>query len=129
MALPIPRPLHGVLDYIYGAAIVAAPHVLGFTEVASARWAAYALGGTILVASLLTRYELGLFRVIPFKGHIALDYVGGLASLAAPWLLGFSGETTPRNAFVGAGLVALVVASLTQRDEMPAGRVVASSGD
>ncbi|RYG39935.1 hypothetical protein EON79_23465, partial [bacterium] len=88
MALPIPRPAHGVLDYLYAAATAATPHLLGFTDVAPARWAAYGLGGLVVAVSLLTRYELGLVRVLPFRVHLLFDSLGGAAALAAPWALG-----------------------------------------
>ena len=73
---------------------------------------------TTLLASLFTRYELGLVRVVPFKVHLGADFLTGILSLGAPWLLGFAQNSKARAAFLGFGVLALVVASLTQSDEM-----------
>lgn len=125
MARPIPRPAHGVLDYLYAAAFALSPHLFGFTEVASARWAAYGFGAVVLISSLLTRYELGLAKVLPFRLHLTLDLVGGVLSIAAPWALVFATEAAARNLFVEMGIISLVVMLLTRWEEMPMGRVVA----
>ena len=118
MSKPISRPMHGVLDYGYAAAIAASPELLGFKDQPTATLLCRAVGASTLVASLFTRYELGLVRVLPFKLHLAADALTGVASLGAPWLLGFAQNSKARNAFLGFGVLALVVGALTQSDEM-----------
>jgi len=118
MSKPISRPMHGVLDYGYAAAIAASPNLFGFSDQSTATLLMRVLGGAVLLTSLCTRYELGLFRVLPFKMHLAGDALAGVFSLAAPFVFGFSGNERARNTFLAFGVLALVVASLTQPDEM-----------
>lgn len=120
MSKPISRPFHGVLDYGYAAAIAASPNLLGFTDQPTATVLMRVLGGAVLVTSLCTRYELGLIRVLPFKMHLGADALAGFFSLAAPFLFGFASNERARNTFLAFGVLALVVAALTQPDEMPA---------
>lgn len=118
MSKPISRPVHGVLDYSYAAAIAAAPELFGFKNEPTATLVCRAAGAATCLTSLCTRYELGLIRVLPFKLHLGADFLTGLLSLGAPWLLGFEKHKRARNTFLGFGLLALAVASLTQSDEM-----------
>jgi hypothetical protein len=48
------------------------------------------LGIIIVLYSLLTDYEMGLLRWIPFPAHLAIDLAGGVVLIASPWLFGFS---------------------------------------
>lgn len=112
----IPRPVHAVLDYLYGAAALAAPKVLGFEDEANAKLICTIHGATTIAASLLTDYELGLVKKIPFNTHLKLDLGGALLGLAAPWLLGFSHNTKARNAVVGFALLEIAVVALSEPD-------------
>src|SRR3954447_18454890 len=85
----IPRPLHGVLDYLWGIAVLLAPEMLGFADDKAANAYHKARGGGMLATSLMTRYELGLIKVIPFNMHLLLDLLGALLGFAAPTLFGF----------------------------------------
>lgn len=118
MSKPISRPLHGVLDYAYAAAIGAAPEIFGFKNQPAAAILCRAMGALTTLTSLSTRYEMGVFRVLPFKMHLLGDVMTGIFALAAPFALGVSGNKKARNTFLGFGVLALVVAALTQSDEM-----------
>jgi hypothetical protein len=113
----IPRPVHAATDYLYAAALVAAPSLVGFEEDGQAVLAARALAGTTVAASLCTRYELGLLRVIPFNVHLMLDLLAALPTLAMPWVLGFSDNTKARNTFIGFALFEMVAVLLSKRDD------------
>lgn len=90
---------HGVLDYIVGIALLLAPNIFGFNEVGGAAvLVPRILGVIILLQAVMTRYELGLAKVIPFHLHLIMDYVIGLFLAASPWLFGFS--NLPNNAWV-----------------------------
>jgi hypothetical protein len=86
----IPRNVHGVLDYLMGFLLIGAPFLLGFSDNQNAAGVAMALGATALVYSVLTNYELGIIKVIPFRGHLVLDFMSGALLAASPWLLGFA---------------------------------------
>jgi hypothetical protein len=83
----IPRPIHALLDYSWSAAIAVAPKVLAFDDEPNARRFLRAMGSATALGSLLTRYELGALKVMPFKMHLATDALGAVLGLASPWLL------------------------------------------
>lgn len=118
MNKPIPRQLHAVLDYSYAALFSAAPELVGFTNEEVAVRLSRVVSGGVLTTSLLTRYELGLIRVLPFKAHLAADVAVGLLTLGAPFLFGFSGNKKARNFFVGLGAFSIMAGLLTEPKEM-----------
>ena len=119
MEKPITRTLHGVVDYTYAAVVSAAPELIGFKEEEkTATTLCRVMGSGALLYSVFTRYELGLYRVMPFKTHLLLDGAANALALGGPWLFGFYRNKKARNTFVGAGLMGLAVTLLTQTDEM-----------
>jgi len=119
MNKPITRVQHGFTDYTYIPLVSSAPHLVGFTENKTATTLCYVLGSTILASSLVTRAEWGVFKVLPYKTHLLLDVVGGLAGLSAPWLFGFAKDKKARNTFLAAGLFGLMAGLLSKPEEMP----------
>lgn len=113
----VPRPVHAAVDYGYAALFSAAPELIGFTDEKIAAPLARAITGGVLLTSLLTRYELGLIRVLPFKAHLATDVAVGLLTVGAPFLLGFSGNKRARNFFVGMGAFSVAAGLLTDPAE------------
>ena len=104
--------VHGILDYATCAFFALAPTLLALHGPYAT--VCYLLAGGYLVISLLTNMPLGAVRVLPFPVHGKLELVSGLVFVAAPWLFGFADENeTARNLFVAAGLVFLVVYTLT----------------
>ena len=121
MKRPISRKAHGIADWTYTPLTAFAPELMNFKDNTKATTAARIIGGLMLGSTLLTRYELGLFKVLPFKAHLAADAGLGAFSLVAPWLLKFSKNTAARNAFLFVGLSSLIIGGLlTQRREMSA---------
>lgn len=87
----IPTYLHGILDYLIGIFLLAAPNLFGFTEMGGAAVFIPRLVGALLLAqNLLTRHELGLIKVIPVEIHLALDRMLAVLLLLSPWLFGFA---------------------------------------
>ena len=76
---------HGVLDYLSVGTLLALPRALGWGARATNLLTSAAVG--TLAYSLLTRYELGLFKILPMPGHLALDAMQGALLSAAPALL------------------------------------------
>jgi hypothetical protein len=83
---------HGVIDYIVGALFLALPYLAGWDTTSLPSRVFLILGALTVIYSLATRYELGLFRVIPFHVHLIIDLVSGIFLASSPWLLGFSEE-------------------------------------
>jgi hypothetical protein len=76
------------------------------------RWLPIALGVGTIGYSLLTDYELGLFKVIPMPMHLALDAANGALLAASPWLFGFADEISAPH--LGFGLFEIVVTASSQ---------------
>jgi len=83
---------HGVVDYLAAAGLLTLPFILGLgTSSPLAKWLAVATGVAVVVVSLLTDYRYGAVRVLPFKGHLAIDTAVAVVFLLAPTLFQFSG--------------------------------------
>lgn len=106
---------HGMLDYLTGATLLAAPRMLGLDDVPAAARVLRIAGGGATAYSLLTDYELGAVKVIPMHVHLALDAASGALLAASPWLFGFAGDGRRYwlpHALVGA---TEILAALTSR--------------
>ena len=119
MNQPITRVQHGFTDYTYIPLVASAPYMVGFSENKTATTLCYVLSSTILASALTTRAEWGVVKVLPYKAHLVLDVVGGLAGLSAPWLFGFAKNRKARNTFIAAGLFGLLAGLLSKPEEMP----------
>src|SRR4051794_35144651 len=94
---PIPTKVHGMLDYTLGVILFFAPNIFGFADVGGpAEWVPRAVAVIALVQSLLTRYELGLVKVLPMRMHLIDDYVVGAFLAASPWLFKFHDSVNQR---------------------------------
>jgi hypothetical protein len=119
MSKPISRPLHGLIaDYPYIALVSSAPDLIGFKDQKTATLLCRILSGTIMLSSFLTRAEWGIAKVMPYKLHLALDTMGGLTALVAPWILGFSKNERARNTFLVMGIFGLMASLLSEPEEM-----------
>lgn len=113
----IPRPLHAVLDYLWGIAHYMAPEAIGFTDDQAANSYAKFRGGSMIAISLLTRFELGVIRIIPFNMHLLGDLLGALFGLVSPWVLGFDKNKRARDTAIGFSVLELGVVLLSKRDK------------
>lgn len=119
MDKPISRRQHAFTDYSYAPLVASAPNLVGFTDEKAASTLCRVLSGTVLVSSLFTRAEWGPIHVIPYKTHLAIDTLGGLTALTAPWLFGFAKNKRARNTFLAMGVFGLVAGLLSKPEEMP----------
>jgi hypothetical protein len=103
--------VHGVLDYGLALLFLLLPGALDFPPPAAA--ASYAIGAVYIVASLVTRYPLGLFKWLPFPVHGVIESLMAITWIALPWLMGFAEHAASRNWFVIAGVALLGVVALT----------------
>jgi hypothetical protein len=108
----IPTRVHGVLDYLTAGVLIAAPSMLGFRKNGMQTWLPIALGVGTVGYSLLTDYELGLFKIIPMPVHLALDAANGALLAASPWLFGFAEEVSAPH--LGLGLFEIAVTASSQ---------------
>ncbi len=105
---PLSTRTHGILDYVTGGSLLAMPHLFRWGREDTMFLSAMAAGK--LVTSALTRYELGLFKVIPMTIHLAMD--AGRTLLFLGWCLRTS-RADVRAAMIGCGLMELGAALMT----------------
>jgi hypothetical protein len=108
----ISRRNHGILDYVVGIILILAPTLFGFSNEGIAERVPMVLGIATLVYSLFTQYELGLFKVLPFRGHLLLDILNGLTLAASPWIFHFADRVWIPHLVLG--LLELAVVLLTE---------------
>lgn len=83
---------HGMLDYLTGATLLAAPKALGLDDVPTAARVLQMAGAGAAAYSLLTDYELGALKLLPMPAHLAMDTASGVLLASSPWLFGFAGN-------------------------------------
>ena len=108
----IPTRVHAVLDYLTGLLLIAAPWAFGFADSRPATIVAVAFGVATIGYSLITRYELGLVRLLPMTAHLSIDLAAGVLLASSPIVLGFANRITWPHLAVGVFeiLAALVTA-------------------
>jgi len=104
---------HGVIDYLTSAKLLALPRVLGWSENVTRVVTGAAVG--TLAYSLLTRYEFGAVKVLPVKGHLALDALNGALMCSAP-LLFPDEDKSVKGALVAVGLFEIFMALTTETE-------------
>jgi hypothetical protein len=88
----VPTKLHAPLDYIVGAVLIAGPWLFQYSDDTAATTVSIVLGAGLIAYSLLTNYELGVWKVAPMAVHNLIDIVAGALLLASPWLFGFADD-------------------------------------
>lgn len=97
----ISRRTHGVLDYTAGLVLILSPRILGLDSGSPEANVPVALGWATIADSLVTRYELGLFKLLPFRMHLVLDALNGFVLALSPWLFEFSARVWVPHAILG----------------------------
>ena len=88
----IPTRVHAPLDYIVGAVLIALPWIFGFSEETTPTVISIVLGVGLIAYSLLTDYELGVWRIAPMSVHNLIDIVAGAFLAASPWIFGYADD-------------------------------------
>jgi hypothetical protein len=114
----LPTKVHGVLDYLVGLALIFAPNIFQFTSVGGAAVFIPRLLGTVLIVySLFTNYEWGIFKVLPMGYHLVVDFLAALFLALSPFLFGFSNQGLNvwlPHTVVGIVVILVVLVSQTQ---------------
>jgi hypothetical protein len=116
---PIPRFLHGFIEYAAAVIFFAAPFVLEFDSGAAVA-ASIVAGAVVLFLAASTEGPTSLINYVPLAAHVVLDYLLALVFIAMPFIGGFSDETAPTAFFIGIGALHLLVTIGTRfkkRDE------------
>ena len=88
----VTKQMHAFLDYPVALSLMAVPFVLQLgSSNPLALWLAVGVGVAALVLTVLTDHQLGVFRVLPYGFHLAVDGAVGVLFVLAPFVLKFSG--------------------------------------
>ena len=84
--------MHAFLDYPVAVSLMAGPLLLNLgSSNPLAMWLAVGTGLAAFILTLFTDHKLGVFRVLPYPVHLAVDSLVGVVFLLAPIVFGFSG--------------------------------------
>lgn len=88
----ITKSIHAYLDYPVALGLIAMPFLFGLGATAPlAFWLSVVTGVAAFALTVLTDHHLGVIRILPYSLHLAVDGLVGIAFVAAPIVLGFSG--------------------------------------
>ncbi len=105
----VTKTIHAYLDYPVALGLIAMPFLFGLgADNALALWLSVVTGIAAFGLTVLTDHHLGIFRVLPYSLHLAVDALVGVAFVVAPFLLGFTGIDFWYYALLG-GTVLMVV--------------------
>jgi hypothetical protein len=111
LARLIPQDVHSAFDYV-GAIALAAISLRAKSP--RARVAGMSLGVGALGVSLTTDYRLSAVKLIPIEVHEVLDYAVGLATVAAPFVLGYRKREPLVSALqIGGGVATMLISLFT----------------
>ena len=110
---PVPAFVHGVLEYVAGVLLIAAPFVFAFDSDTATR-ISVAAGVVLLVVTASTAMSTGLIKSIPVPAHVMLDYALALLLIASPFLFGFDDDGSATPFFLVLGIVLLLLTIATR---------------
>jgi hypothetical protein len=88
----ITKSIHAYLDYPVAFGLMAMPFLFGLGQGnILAFWLSVVTGIAAFFLTILTDHQLGVFRILPYSLHLAVDGLVGIAFVIAPLLLGFTG--------------------------------------
>jgi len=112
----ITKDMHAYLDYPVALMLIAAPFVLNLGQSNElAMMLSITVGVAALILTLLTDHKLGVIRVLPYKFHLAVDFLVGVLFVAVPFVLGFAG--IDMWYYLAVGLTVLIVVGLHKSDD------------
>jgi hypothetical protein len=121
---------HGILDYALAILLILGPSIAGFAGT-KATWA-YIFGGVLFAMAILTRYPLGIVKIVGLAIHGFIELLLILCVLAAPWYGNFIGGVTSPRFYWTIGVMMLVLWVITDfrgvRDRVKAVPVVDRAG-
>jgi len=111
----LPTKIHGVLDYLVGIALIAAPTIFGFRAVGGPAVVIPTVIGIVLIAySVFTNYEWGIVKKVPMGYHLLVDYLASGFLALSPFVFGFADRGVNvwlPHTVVGLTVIAVVMVS------------------
>ncbi len=122
----LPAWFHAIADYAVGVTLVVVALVNNGS--AGAVSTGVVVGAVVLVVSALTKYPLGIVKILPFTVHSAGDYLAAALLIVAPFALNFADAEGGMAAFyVVAGAAVLAVSLITNYQYSPKRNTVATT--
>lgn len=88
----VTKRIHAFLDYPVAIGLMLLPFFLGLgSSSAIAVWLSMWTGVAAFILTLLTDHHLGVLRIIPYRGHLLVDFLVGLVFVIAPFVFAFEG--------------------------------------
>jgi hypothetical protein len=117
---PVPAFVHGLVEYVAGIFLVAAPFLLSYDSDAATAVSIVA-GVVILIVAASTAMSTGLIKSIPVQAHVVLDYLLAAVLIASPFLFAFTRDGSATAVFIVLGVAHLLLTIATRfiRDERP----------
>tara|TARA_A100000171_G_scaffold52838_1_gene73530 strand:- start:10725 stop:11087 length:363 start_codon:yes stop_codon:yes gene_type:complete len=112
----VTQKIHAYLDYPVAVALMTLPFLFGLGG--SNRFAlllSVITGIAAFILTLLTDHQLGVFKIVPYKGHLIVDALVGILFVAAPFVFSFEGADAIYYWINGAAV--LTVVSLHKPEE------------
>jgi len=114
----LPAWFHALADYAVAATLIVVPLAVGGAD--KAVGTGVAVGAVVALVSMMTKYPLGVVKVLPFTIHSAGDYLAAALLVISPFALGFDGSESGLTAFyVAAGIAVLAVSLITNYQYSP----------
>ena len=114
----LPAWLHAIADYAVAATLIVVPLVVDGSD--KAVGAGIAIGAVVALVSMMTKYPLGVVKVLPFTVHSAGDYLAATLLVVSPFALGFDGSDSGLTVFyIVAGIAVLAVSLVTNYQYSP----------
>jgi hypothetical protein len=114
----LPAWFHAFADYAVGVLLIVV--ALANNGSAGAVATGVVVGAVVLLVSALTKYPLGIVKVLPFPVHSAGDYLAAALLIGAPFALNFADAESGIAAFyVVMGIAVLAVSLITNYQYSP----------
>ncbi len=102
--------MHGIIDLLIVVFLLASPSVFGFTGTLATF--TYVLGGIHLLLTILTNFNVGLIKVIPFAVHGAIEFMVSIALIVLAYTL-FKDNAAGKLYYISFGTIVLLTWLLT----------------
>src|SRR3954467_11040717 len=116
--------VHGTLDYLLAAALIAVPLAVDFHD-DTATVLMVVLGGAATLLAIGTNWSTGIIRILPPVLYGIADIAATIVLVFAPFVLGFTEHTVATVLYVviGAGGLGATLLTRFQSDLIPAARI------
>jgi hypothetical protein len=111
---------HGIIDYLFVVFLWVSPAFFGLPDFTSQ--ITYTLGAVHLILTLITDYEVGVFKWVPFRYHGWIELIVGLGLILISLYVGNVDGTLSQNFYFGVTVSVILLWFLTDYKSYHANR-------